>query len=207
MMKEWTEVKLKPKLFQLVGRLSSRVFIGTELCENEEWLDLTKAYTVNVFIAARALRRWPTCLRPIVHWCLPECRQVRQDVREARRIIGPVVEARRERNRKAREAGQKPSKMADTIGWLDEAAKGRPYDIAMLQLSLSFAAIHTTTELVSGTLLDLCSNPEYFVPLRDEIFTVLGEKGWKKTSLYELKLMDSIMKESQRHHFGDIGKR
>ncbi|KAF2141916.1 uncharacterized protein K452DRAFT_210615, partial [Aplosporella prunicola CBS 121167] len=201
---EWTEIPIKLKIIHLISRLSARVFIGEELCENEEWLTLTENYTINAFIAARELREWPTYIRPIIHWFLPECRQVRRDIREARQIIMPVVGKRRERNRKAQEAGQPTSKVADTIGWLDEAAKGRPYDVAIAQLGISIAAIHTSSELLTGIMLDLCANPEYFKPLRDEMYTVLGEKGWRKTSLFEMRLLDSVMKESQRHHFGDI---
>lgn len=145
-------------------------------------------------------------MRPLVHWFLPECRQARATLAEVQRIIHPVIEKRRQANRQAREAGKPASKTSDTIGWMDEAAKGRPYDAVVAQLGLSFAAIHTTTEMVSGLISDLCANPEYFDPLRDEMVSVLCDKGWSKKALHELKFLDSAMKESQRHHFGDIGE-
>lgn len=88
---------------------------------------------------------------------------------------------------------------------MDDASKGRPYDAATAQLGLSFTAIHSTTEMVSGLISDLCAHPEYFEPLRAEIVSILGDKDWSKKGLHDLKLMDSAMKESQRHHFGDIG--
>lgn len=193
-------------LLQLVARVSSRVFIGPELCANEAWLGISKEYAIESFVAARTLRQWHFFLRPIVHWFLPECRKVRATLAEAREIIMPVIEERRKTNRQAREAGQSTSKMADTIGWMDDAAKGRPYDVATAQLGLSLAAIHTTTEMVSGLISDLCANPEYFEPLRTEVVSAFGDKGWSKKMLHDLKLMDSAMKESQRHHFGDIGE-
>ncbi|KAL9110671.1 MAG: hypothetical protein Q9227_004848 [Pyrenula ochraceoflavens] len=201
---EWTETLIKPNLRQLIARVSSRVFIGPELCKNQDWMDVSDQYAGDAFIAARALRQWAPFLRPLVHWVLPECRQVRATLNEARRIIEPVVEKRRLRNRKAREAGQTTSKIADTIGWLDEAANGRPYDVAVAQLGLSFAAIHTTSELTTGLMNDLCANPEYFEPLRQEIQSVVGSNGWRKSALLEMRLLDSVMKESQRHHFGGI---
>lgn len=34
--------------------------------------------------------------------------------------------------------------------------------------------------------------------MREEIIRVITEHGWRKTSLYNLKLMDSVLKESQR---------
>ncbi|GKT90615.1 cytochrome P450 [Colletotrichum tofieldiae] len=103
---EWTEVALKPKLLDLISRISARVFIGQELCNNKEWLEITKRYTIDSFVAAQTLRSWPAFTRPFVHWFLPECRKIRQEMSDARRIIQPVLDERRERNRKAREAGK-----------------------------------------------------------------------------------------------------
>ncbi|KGO53629.1 Cytochrome P450 [Penicillium expansum] len=200
----WTEITYKPKLLHLISRISSCVFIGPELCANEDWMNISTEYAVDSFIAASALRQWSFTLRPIVHWFLPECRKLRANLAQARRILKPVIHKRRNENRQHRDAGKAPSKVADTIGWMDEAAKGKPYDIEVAQLGLSLAAIHTTTEMVSGLIADLCAHAEYFEPLREEIASAVTDKGWSKKALQDLKLMDSAMKESQRHHFGDI---
>lgn len=170
----------KPALLDVVARVSSRVFLGPELATNQEWLAITKEYAVDCFIAARALRQWPFFLRPIVHWILPECRRIRAELRKARKIIAPVVEKRRAMNRTTIEAGQTLSKKADTIGWLDTVARGREYDVALSQLGLSFAAVHTTSELVCGIIGDLAMNPEYFEPLREEIHRVLGARAGRR---------------------------
>ncbi|CAG8216395.1 unnamed protein product [Penicillium olsonii] len=201
---DWTEITYKPELLKLVSRISSRVFVGPELCENEDWRNISTEYAVAAFVAARTLRQWNFTLRPIVHWFLPECRQLRATLAQAREILKPVIEKRRDENRQRREHGESQSKVADTIGWMDEAAKGKPYDAAVAQIGLSLAAIHTTTEMVSGLISDLCDNPEYFEPLREEIDLALARKGWSKKALQDSKLMDSAMKESQRHHLGDI---
>lgn len=188
----------------MVARVSSRVFIGPEVCANEEWLNISQKYVVDSFTAIHILRQWHPLLRPIVHWFLPECRTLRATLAKAQAIIAPVIQQHRASTQIAREAGKDVSKVADTIGWMDEAAKGKPYDAATAQLGLSFAAIHTTTEMVSGLISDLCANPGIFEPLRQEIHSVLGSQGWSKQMLYRLELLDSVMKESQRHHFGDI---
>lgn len=82
--------------------------------------------------------------------------------------------------------------------WMEECAKGRSYDPAMAQLSISVAAIHTTSDLLTRVLLDICRRDELIQELRQEIITVVKEEGWKKTTLYKLKLMDSVVIESQR---------
>lgn len=64
---------------------------------------------------------------------------------------------------------------------------------------MALAAIHTTSNLLTNVIYDLAAYPEYIQPLRDEICAVAAEDGvLKKTSLLKLKLMDSVMKESQR---------
>lgn len=183
----------------LVARVSQRVFIGPDACRNDEWLTITKRYTVDSLSAARELRKWSPLLRPWVHWFLPSCRRVRAESAAARRIVHPIVAARRERNRLARERGEKGvAKVADAVGWLDESARGRPFDIAYGQLAFAVAATFTTTELTTICMLNLCAYPEYVGPLREEIVEVLGETGWKKATLQKLRLMDSFIKESQR---------
>ena len=56
------------------------------------------------------------------------------------------------------QAGQKPPKVADTIGWMYELAREKQEDMnyAAAQLTLTMAAIHTTTEGLTQALLDLC---------------------------------------------------
>ena len=87
---------------------------------------------------------------------------------------------------------------ADAIEWFEQVANGRDYDPAISQLMMSFSSIHTSADLVMQVILDLAQHPDLIEPLRNELSTVLGEQGWRKTSLYKLKLMDSVIKESQR---------
>lgn len=90
-------------------------------------------------------------------------------------------------------------KPQDALAWLDEVRGDQPFDVVSGQLFLTFAAIHTTSTVITALMYDLIANPEYIELLLEEVVRVLGEDGgWKKTSLYKMKLMDSYMKESQR---------
>ena len=62
-----------------------------------------------------------------------------------------------------------------------------------MQLALSTAAIHTTTDLLTQTILDLCGREDLIQELRKEIIEVLGADGWDKSTMYKLKLMDSVI--------------
>lgn len=86
----------------------------------------------------------------------------------------------------------------DAIEWFKQIAKGRKYDPVHVQLTLSFVAIHTTADMLTQMMFDLAQHPEYIQPLREEVIDILGKHGWKKTSLYNMKLLDSVLKECQR---------
>lgn len=197
----WQTVPLRETVLCLIARISSRVFLGEELCRNEDWLKITRDYTVDSFKAAEFLRLWPTSIRFIVHWFLPSCRVARAHVATARRVIDPVIQKRREQKRLDSKV-----EFDDALEWFEKESKGNPYDPAIGQLVLSMAAIHTTTDLVCQVLTDLTQHPEMLEPLRKEIITALQDGGWKKTSLYNMKLLDSVIKESQRMKPIGIGK-
>ncbi|KAK6218482.1 P450 monooxygenase [Colletotrichum tabaci] len=196
---DWQEAAFKPIGQNLVARLSARLFVGTQLCRNQEWLKVSTAYAVDGFVAAYALRGWHPLVRWTVSWFLPECRRLRKTVSDARRILEPVIK--------------------DTIDWLleafDKAGITGRWNVADAQLGLSIVAIHTTTELLTGALFDIvAAGPHLVNELREEIVRVLGpetvaqsqgNKVFSKTSLYEMKLLDSTLKESQRMHTRGIG--
>ncbi|OJD36815.1 cytochrome p450 [Diplodia corticola] len=208
--KDWTPTRFAHASPMLAARLSAKVFLGEPLCRDEEWLAISLRYAADAFAAARRLRAFAPWMRPLVHPFLRELRVAREHVARARRIIEPEVAARREERRRivadqaasgGKEAGLALPKSTDAIGWFEDVAAGRPFDVVYAQLLLSVVAIHTTSLTITTLLYDLAANPEYVGLLREEIVGVLREDGgWKKTSLYKMKLLDSCMKESQRVH-------
>ncbi|KAI1631590.1 cytochrome P450 [Biscogniauxia mediterranea] len=195
---EWRKIHAKPAILDIISRISSRVFLGDELCRNEDWLDITKSYTVAAFTAAQDLRLFPSAIRPFVHWFLPQCRSLRAMRRRAKEVIAPVIEKRNQIKKEAVANGQPVPKFNDAIEWIEEEALKPDYDPANFQLTLSVVAIHTSSDLMQQVIMDLAENPQYIQPLRDEVISVLRAEGWKKSALYNMKLLDSAIKESQR---------
>ncbi|KAH7014005.1 cytochrome P450 [Macrophomina phaseolina] len=77
--------------------------------------------------------------------------------------------------------------------------KGEAYDPAVAQLTIAVASLHSTVDLLVQLLVDLTHNPELIQHLREEVSEIKREKGGLSTSaLYNLELMDSVLKESQR---------
>ncbi|KAK2768531.1 hypothetical protein FQN54_000387 [Arachnomyces sp. PD_36] len=195
--KEWSTHTFAQEVPNMVARVSSLVFQGTEICQNKKWLDVSVNYAIDSFIAARELRQWPGVLRPIVHWFLPAAQRTREHMKVGRQIIG------REIARRGLVQGEIPKKVEgrqpDAIDWSHEIAAGRPFDATLLQVGLGLAAIHTTSNLLTNVMYDLTAHQEYIQPLRDEIKAVVEEEGiLRKTGLTKLKLMDSVIKETQR---------
>ncbi|KAL0262446.1 hypothetical protein SLS55_001414 [Diplodia seriata] len=197
---DWTPMQFAHISPMLAARLSAKVFLGEPICHNPAWLAISIRYTVDAFSAAKRLRTFAPWVRPFVYPFLSELRVAQDHIAQARSIIEPEVAARRAARRAAALAGTK-TKSTDAIGWFEDVAAGRPFDVVYAQLLLSVVAIHTTSLTITTLLYDLTANPRYISLLRDEIARVLGEDGgWKKTSLYKMKLLDSCMKESQRVH-------
>lgn len=191
---------MKSAILIFVARISSRVFLGQELCRNEAWLKITRDYAATMFPAADALRLYPAGLvRHIAARLLPVCRAASAQVAEARSILRPVLEERAAA-KKAAAAEGKTADFNDAIEWFTNAAAKTTtdYDPAGMQMFLSVAAIHTTSDLMTQIMTDLAGHPEVIEDLRKEVKEVLSDGGWKKTSLTSMKLMDSVIKESQR---------
>ncbi|KAL9619779.1 MAG: hypothetical protein Q9160_005615 [Pyrenula sp. 1 TL-2023] len=185
----------------MVARLSARVFLGNEeVSHNASWLQITKDYTVDSFLASFELRAYPSFIRPFIHWFLPGAQKVRNQLRKAESIISPVIEARRMKRANATAESREKLENCDSIEWLEQKAQEKhlKYQAVSLQLTLATSSIHTTTDLLTQTMYEILENPEIVQPLRREIISVVSDGELKHSSLYNLRLMDSVIKEAQR---------
>ncbi|KAK1561294.1 cytochrome P450 [Colletotrichum navitas] len=195
---EWQEHKIYDSALDLIARMSSRVFLGGNLCRNEEWLSITKTHVLNAFSTGQMLRKYPYCARFVVQWFHPRCRALRKQVSRTKSIVEPEIQRRRRLREQARQEGKPEPRFPDAIDWFEEESKGQEYCVAGAQLGLSLVAIHTSTDLLVETMLYLAKDPSLINALRKEIIEVLSADGWKKTALFNMKLMDSVLKEAQR---------
>ncbi|KAF4122151.1 Cytochrome P450 [Geosmithia morbida] len=192
---DWHSLNVQETIMAVIARMSSRVFMGEELCRNKAWTDISARYTLEAFKTGDILREYPPWMRSWVHWFLPGCQNSRRLLQEARETIKPYIVKRRQIKAEALARGKKVS-FDDAIEWLE--ATGSRLDAATGQVMLSLVAIHTTTDLLQQTMTNIASHPDLFEPLRQEIVSVLSTDGLKKAALNSLKLMDSVIKESQR---------
>ncbi|KAF4509818.1 hypothetical protein G6O67_001762 [Ophiocordyceps sinensis] len=194
---DWTEVNINGILMRVVAMASGRVFIGPELCRNEEYLAAAINYSVDVMTAQRAVLQIRPWLRPLLARRLPEVKRVQRRLKEADAFLRPVVE---QRKRAAEDASRE--KPDDMLQWFIDAKAGSSQLLAKIQLILSFAAIHTTTLTATNFFYDVASLPDFAAQVCDEIREALASNGGAFTSnaLQSMKMLDSALKETLRVH-------
>lgn len=192
---EWHEVSVQASLIGVVARLSTVVFSGLDLARDSEWIELSTHYTEAFMSAVLKLYRYPWYLRRLANVFVPECRALRASQRRAQAI----VEAKLAERQREREKGDE-TEYNDVLEWFEKEYQrlGGLHDPTMAQLILSVAAIHTTTDLLSEVVLDLARHGELVGPLRQEVQEALGVGGFSKAALQKMKLLDSVIKETQR---------
>lgn len=62
----WREVRVYDSMLDVISRLSTRVFVGEDLCRNEEFLKGARGFDRNVVVAAAGLNLLPGFLKPCV---------------------------------------------------------------------------------------------------------------------------------------------
>ncbi|OTA91943.1 hypothetical protein M434DRAFT_75356 [Hypoxylon sp. CO27-5] len=196
---EWTPFKIQPFMIRTIARLSGRIFVGPTLNRVEEWMDVSINFAVTAFIAVIKLQFFPPWMRPAAQYLVSELRTIRRDLEKAEAMLTPIIE---ERIRDGETPGyEKPD---DFVQWLLDALpenQKRDYYIqGKLQLLLSAASIHTTSNLTTDCIYDLAVHQDMQEILREEAREVLeDDEAWeRKDSMGRLKKLDSFIRESQR---------
>jgi cytochrome P450 len=227
--KDFTPVNIYSKLLRIVAKVSGRIFIGPELCRSEKYIDTASkwlmsgtvlviqelqgngqamahkdlvSYTVEVNGAVTAISGmsfWGRALRASSH---PKVKALRERERAADAFLRPIVE-KRKKDQAADPDYQKPD---DLLQWLlddgqENFGEKGDEELASIQLSLTFAAIHTTSLTATNAFYTLAAMPEIIPELRQEIRTVLNEHGTFTTqALQKMKKLDSFLREVMRMH-------
>ncbi|RYP60402.1 hypothetical protein DL769_008138 [Monosporascus sp. CRB-8-3] len=198
----WREVDIHKPFLNIVAIASGYVFLGPDLCRRPEFLHASIDFTEDLFRAAGALKTWPQLLRPVGKYFVPEVQTLRDHYRSMYEFLVPVV---RERRRLLLQGAGKENVPDDMLQWM--VRKAHEFDVrtdeelAENQLVLSFAAIHLTAMAATNLVYDLVGvSPEIIPELRKEILDVMraNDSVMSAHALFQMKLLDSVMRESQR---------
>ncbi|GKT86392.1 LOW QUALITY PROTEIN: cytochrome P450 [Colletotrichum tofieldiae] len=186
---DWSEVNINAKLLRIIAMVSGRVFIGSDLCRDERYIDASINYTIDLVTAVHVIALVPSFLRPVVASWLPTTKKLYKRIAEAEAVFRPIGDY------------QEPD---DMLQWILNAqtkfGELSDRDLAMAQLGISFAAIHTTTMTTTNAMYWLAAKPELIPMLRDDVQQALLGSGGDFTSgaLQNMKKLDSFLKEVMR---------
>lgn len=188
--------------------VSGDIFVGPDYCRHEVYLASAIDFTNDITAGAAQIKRWPKFMRSLVVRLklAPAVNRGQEHRRRMREFLEPMVEKRRQL---VKEGHPVPD---DLLQWMVEKTTEHGItDVGHLtdmQLLLTLAAIHTTTLAATAMLYDLAVRPEVVQDIRKEIASVLEETNGVMTSqaLFNMKLLDSFMRESQRFSPPFVGK-
>ncbi|CAK7202891.1 hypothetical protein SEUCBS139899_005618 [Sporothrix eucalyptigena] len=196
---DWTPVNINEVLLRMVAIISGHVFVGPELCRRPEYLDAAVNFTTDITMAVPIVKKWTRLIRPLAKYFEPQLAKVQAHRERMREFLRPVIAERQARKKRGETMPE------DTLQWmLDKTDAEGITDVTELtnmQLLLTMAAIHTTTLTTSFILHDMVARPDVVKGCRQEIKDVLAasDDGTMSTNaLFNMKLVDSVMRESQR---------
>ena len=199
---EWKELKLHPSSLRMIALLTGRVFVGTGLSRNEEWINASIQTTVDTFTASFKLWEYHWAIRPIMACTMPEIQNIHRQNRRATRLLKPYLKQRLSDLRDP--DFKRPVDMLQFF--IDNLESKEASYQAAVHSAINVAAIHTTSMNITQAIFDLATYPEHIQQLRDEIEKSLAWRHgndfangeWNRNSLVKLRKLDSFLRESQR---------
>ncbi|CAG7854401.1 Ent-kaurene oxidase; AltName: Full=Cytochrome P450 503A1; AltName: Full=Cytochrome P450-4 [Serendipita indica DSM 11827] len=187
---EWKELHVFPWVLDVIAKASNRVFVGTPLCRNPEWLSIVIDGATSVVKTAAIINMFPVHLRGIVGW-LVSTKDARN--RQASVLAKDVIEAHLNQVGKAENAD-----FLDSLLSVAPQEELNVEDITRRIITVNFAAIHTSSLNLTHALYWITARPEYVEPMREEIEAVITEMGWSKNAISHMPKVESFMKECMR---------
>ncbi|KAI0407964.1 cytochrome P450 monooxygenase [Xylaria palmicola] len=191
---DWTEVPVLQAITPIVARASSFMLGGAALSRSAEWIDVAISFTTAFYFGAKKLKELPQFMKPIAKYFISDIRATVKHHAIAQKLALPLL--------KEYATAEPSADNCNLLYWMKQEAKGYEQDdrfIASVLPKVTAAAIHTSAAAPAQLIFDLCERPEYIPMLREEISQHLDEQGKvRRGGFYHMRIMDSIMKESQR---------
>ncbi|KAH9930095.1 cytochrome P450 [Fomitopsis serialis] len=198
---DWISVRPKDMSLQIVCRVANRIFVGLPVCRDPDYLAVNKGFTMDVVLGSSLIKLFPRFMKPFV---AKFCTNIPGSINRVVRHLEPIITERLLRaadvNRDHRD--EEKDHPNDLLQWLIESAPDGPERtvpaLALRVLVVNFAALHTTSTMLTHTLYYLAAHPEHAEILRDEVERVVQDEGWSKAALGNMRLVDSFLKEVGR---------
>ena len=131
---------------------------------------------------------------------------IRSDLAKSFSIVNPVLEKMCLGKAVRMKQSLEPEEYLDAMEWMDQSAAGRPYDPSFSQIMMANEAKFSSSDSLTTVLVCLYEQPELVEGMRKEVIALMAENKWNKSTIYKLRLMDSMLKESQRMKPAAVGR-
>ncbi|KAM5541007.1 hypothetical protein V8D89_005318 [Ganoderma adspersum] len=193
---EWTSICVMPATQNIAARAISRAFVGLPLCRNPDYVAQAIDFTSCVAKDAGVFRAVPSVFKPFVSLFV---HNVKNHTNLAVPHVRPVIEGMKASAESGGARNEKPNNMLQFL--LDKAPENESLAVIVQRLLvLNFAAINTSANAAAHVLYRLAEDPKLLVPLREEIEQSIATDGWTITALNKMWKLDSILRETLRHH-------
>lgn len=127
--------------------MSGRIFLGPELCRNEEYIHFAVNYTIDMFTAIGKLKKWPWWAKPVGQFFIPELTKISEHRKVAQKIFRPII---RERRKMMQEQKPVPDDIIQAM--MNEGKKFGVTDdeIPSLQENFTLVGVQTTVMAVAA---------------------------------------------------------
>ncbi|KAJ7460275.1 cytochrome P450 [Mycena latifolia] len=205
----WKEIGVFDSLTRTVGRVSSRVFVGKELCSNMEYVMSASDFARAVSVSGYILHLFPKFMRPAISWLatMPNRRHSGIAMKHLQPLIAQRITDMRAKQADPTYPWEEPD---DFITWMvresfkrDTYHETSVYHLSYRIVLLNFGGITTTSIMVVNAVLDIWSADDaenVVAALREEAERVYQEHGgeWTKAAIAKLHRLDSAVRESAR---------
>ncbi|KAG2005613.1 cytochrome P450 [Coprinopsis cinerea AmutBmut pab1-1] len=188
----WSPVKIHDVIIHIICRTTNRLFVGLPLCRDPDYCRIQETITVHLVTAGTFLALLPAAFRPVVGRLIT---RFPSTIKKVQDCITPLAEE----IIKSKAAWE--GKNGNLLSWLWEEAPEKCKtlsDLAGRLIMVNIASLHTTTQVVTDTLLELAARQEYVAPLRSEVEDAIDELGWTKEAMSKMHKLDSFIKETCR---------
>ncbi|KZO94422.1 cytochrome P450 [Calocera viscosa TUFC12733] len=195
---EWKELVAYEAILRSVCRTVTRMFVGTSLCRNEGYLEISREFATTVIKAGFMISAFPNMMKSWVsEWLSPAPDAIAKFLP----YTEALVRVREQLKEKYGEEEWEVRKPNDLLQWFLDAPGGPgpdPNALNITLLGMNFAAIHSSSMTMTHTFYYLAAHPEYATELREEVDERTKEHGWTRESLDQMHKIDSFVKESMR---------
>lgn len=204
---DWKGITLYAAMQELVTSTTSCVFFGRELGTNPTWISHVGRLPMVVAGPTAVLALFPPIIRPLFKPLLYAPSMYSQFL--LKRFMAPILkedlrEYRSSTDKKSLEGPAAKGKLPVTA-WLLARYGSKPatekqvlHRLTNDYLGLSFESTSTTILTIFFIIIELAADPELADLVRKEIKEVAPDGKLPTTHLNELKIMDSVMRESVR---------